>query len=593
MKPVAYLLVVFATAVYLPAAEGDDSPKAVETPETDLLGNALQTITKAEAEALVARGQQAMADSNNNPRLSVDAAIAFSKSLKYYEQAGDTDKICDIEANIFWCKKRMNLDDIKAFLQQKSGDKYAEAALAKADSVVKREVTQEQAAEYFARAEKFATRNPANFEQISVRYFEVAERFVGTEVGIKAQKLSLAAQQSQMKQIKNAELAARSTLFNRPTKIAGGIKQASVPSAEDQKSALSSIRSLYKADFAKKKTNQKKNLMDKLMAQSVSTKDDPVMLYGLLESAMDLAMECNEFYTVIEGCDRMSVAFTGVDAKEMKKKILGKSRNANVLAILKLLDNAEDADANSVVGKYFCYEAGKWDIGLPLLMHGSDVLLKGLADMEQLRPDGVAQQIEMGDKWYDIGKKGRAATKEGPFTRAQYWYQKAEPKITGISKDRIIKRMDEIDSAIPMTNLNYDNLTSKQWDRLRGGTAEISATRDRNDIGLRLTKGKRYRIVPHPTDTWAPSSYYSSQQSSVNYKGRDYTYIANGVTYSSGSSGDFMEGALVMQIENGKWFKPGILEGEGRVFMGPFSGYSWGAGGTGVIRVKIITADDE
>ena len=144
-----------------------------------------------------------------------------------------------------------------------------------------------------------------------------------------------------------------------------------------------------------------------------------------------------------------------------------------------------------------------------------------------------------------------------------------------------------------MTNLNYDNLTSKQWDRLRGGTAEISATRDRNDIGLRLTKGKRYRIVPHPTDTWAPSSYYSSQQSSVNYKGRDYTYIANGVTYSSGSSGDFMEGALVMQIENGKWFKPGILEGEGRVFMGPFSGYSWGAGGTGVIRIKILPADDE
>ena len=593
MKPVAYLLVLLAATAYLPAAEGDAPPKAAETPETDLLGNALQTITKAEAEALVAQGQQAMADSNDNPRRSVDAAIAFSKSLKYYEQVGDTDKICDIEANIFWCKKRMNLDDVKSFLAQKSGDKYVEAALAKAESVVKKEVTQDQAAEYFARAEKFATRNPANFEQISVRYFEVAERFVGTEIGIKAQKLSLAAQQSQMKQIKDAELAARSTLFNRPTKIAGGIKQASVPSTDDQKSALSTIRSLYKVDFAKKKTNQKKNLMDKLMEQSVSTKDDPVMLYGLLEAAMDLAMECNEFYTVIEGCDRMSVAFTGVDAKEMKKKILGKSRNANVLAILKLLDNAEDADANSVVGKYFCYEAGKWDIGVQLLMHGSDVLLKGLADMEQLRPDGVAQQIEMGDKWYDIGKKGRAATKEGPFTRAQYWYQKAEPKITGISKDRIIKRMDEIDSAIPMTNLNYDNLTSKQWDRLRGGTAEISATRDRNDIGLRLTAGKRYRIVPHPTDTWTPSSYYSSQQRSVNYKGRDNTYVSNGITYPLSSSGDFSEGALVMQVENGKWLKPGIIEGEGKVYLGPFSGYSWGAGGTGVIRIKILPADDE
>jgi hypothetical protein len=79
----------------------------------------------------------------------------------------------------------------------------------------------------------------------------------------------------------------------------------------------------------------------------------------------------------------------------------------------------------------------------------------------------------------------------------------------------------------------------------------------------------------------------------VNYKGRDNSYVSNGVTYSLGSSGDFSEGALVMQIENGKWLKPGIIEGEGRVYLGPFSGYSWGAGGTGVIRIKILPADDE
>jgi hypothetical protein len=235
-------------------------------------------------------------------------------------------------------------------------------------------------------------------------------------------------------------------------------------------------------------------------------------------------------------------------------------------------------------------------MGLPLLMHGSDADLKALAEMEQLKPEGVAQQIEIGDKWYDIGKKGRKGqpTLEGPMSRALYWYQLAEPKITGISKDRIAKRMDEIDSLLPMSNLNYENLTVKQWDRLKGGMAVISAAKDRNDVGLRLTPGKKYRIVPHPTDTWQPTSYYSNGNSkSVTWKGASQTYTVNGRTYTYATTGDFMEGAMVMQIENGKWMKPGLVEGDGRLWLGPFSDYSWGAGGKGEIRVKILPADDE
>jgi hypothetical protein len=480
---------------------------------------------------------------------------------------------------------------------QKSGDKTVVAALAKADQVATKEVTADKAEEYFARAEKFANKNPENFEQISVRYFEVAERFVGTEVGIKAQKLSLAAQQSQMKAIKAAQEAQRETLFSKPTKLNGAIKQSSLPSTDTQKTAQASIRSLYKADFAKKKPNQKQNLLDKLMDQARTTKDDPVMLHALLTTATDLAMECQDFYAVINACDLMAVNFTDVDAKAQKKAAFGKSKNPTVLAIIKLLDNPEDGESNTTVGKYFSYEAQKWDLGIPLLMHGSDAEMKALGEMEMLKPEGVAQQIELGDKWYDIGKKGRKgqATQTGPMSRALYWYQLAEPKITGISKDRIAKRLDEIDSLLPMTNLNYDNLTAKQWDRLKGGIAVISAAKDRNDIGLRLSAGKKYRIVPHPTDSWQPTTYYSSGNSrSVNWKGDATSAAANNArSFVYYTSGDFKEGALVMQIENGKWMKPGLVEGEGRLWLGPFSDYAWGAGGKGEIRVKVLPADDE
>jgi hypothetical protein len=596
MKKAAFIPYLLATAIFLPAAEGDaPQPKNTEkAPETDLLGNpvaknganTVNAAAKAEADAYIAQGKQAMAESNNNPRLSVDAAIAFSKALKYYETSGDIDTISDLEANIFWCKKRMNLDDIKSFLAQKSGDKAVMAAMAKVEAVENKQVSVEQAGEYFARAEKFAQKNPDKLDQIAVRYFEVAKRFVGSEIGIKAQGLSLEAQQAHMKQIEDKQLAARQTLFNKPTKITADIKQAPLPSAADQKSAVSQIRSLYKADFAKKKPNQKYNLMNKLMEQVKATKDDPIMLFGLLESSIDLAMEVNDFYTVIEAYDRMAVAFQGVDAKEKKKAIFSKSRNPTVVALVKLLDNPEDAEANSTAGKYFCFEAGNWEIGLPLLLHGADPVLKKLADMEQLNPEGTAQQIELADGWYEVGKKARGPAKEGPYSRAQMWYQKAVEKITGISKDRIVKRMDEIDSALPMTNLNYDKLTVKQWERLKGPMAEISATKDRNDIGLRLTAGKRYRIVPHPTDTWTPTTGYATNRT-VNYTGKP---AGNVMIYQYG---DFAEGAMVVQIENGKWMKPGIIEGDGRVFIGPYSSYGWGSGGTGVIRCKILPADEE
>ena len=596
MRPVPLLLALLAVGNLAIAA--DVTPPAGEPtpPGTDLLGNPDHSISKAEAAALVEQGKQAMLESNDNPRRSVDAAVAFSQALKYYETTGDTDKICDLEANIFWCKKRMNLDDVKSFVAQKSGDKSVVAALAKADQVATKEVSKDKAEEYFVRAEKFATANPDKFDQISVRYFEVAERFVGTETGIKAQKLSLSAQQNQMKQIKAAQEAQRETLFSKPTTITGKIQQSAVPSPETQKSSLSTIRSLYKADFAKKKPNQKVNLLNKLVEQARTTKDDPTMLHGLLVSVIDLGMDCQEFYSVIYACDLMAASFTDVDAKTQKKAVFGKTKNTTAMAIVKLLDDPQDADANTIAAKYFCYDAQKWEIGIPLLMHGSDAELKALGEMEMLKPEGVAQQVELGDKWYDIGKKGRKGTPslEGPMSRAMYWYQLAEKKITGISKDRIAKRLDEIDSYLPMTNLNYDNLTAKQWDRLKGGVVVVSAAKDRNDTGLRLTAGKKYRVVPNPTDTWQPTTYYSSTNNkSVTWKGMSRTYTIGNSTVSYGTPGDFQEGSMIMQIENGKMIKPGLVEGEGRLFLGPYSADSWGAGGKGEIRCKILPADDE
>jgi hypothetical protein len=590
-------LLFFSASV---AQAADAKPPAAETtpPEGDLLGNP-PSISKQQADMFIQEGKRAMVESNDNPRRSVDAAVSFSKALKYYETTDQTDTICDLEANIFWCKKRMNIDDVKAFVAQKSGDKTVAAALAKVNEVATKEVSVDKADEYFARAEKFAVANPDNFAQISVRYFEVAKRFVGTPTGIKAHELSMSAHEKEVAATKAEQEAQRATLFSKPTDVNNKVKQTPVPSNEVQKSSIATIRSLYKADFAKKKPNQKNNLMIKIHGQAVATKDDPTMQYSLLTLAIDLGMECQNYVSVLESCDLMAKNFSGVDAKAYKKTVFAKTKNSTTAAIIKLLDDPQNGEANTSVGKYFSYDEQRWDLGIPLFMHGADAELKSMADMEMLKPEGVAQQVELGDHWYDIGKKGSKSTKEGPWSRALYWYQLAGPKITGISKERIAKRLDEIDAILPMTNLNYDNLTTKQWDRLKGNVVTAFVGKDRKDIGLTLTAGAKYRIVPHPTDLWQWNSYYSSFSSSggngqkeVNYKGLVQTYTSGGIVYSY-NEGGINDGALVMQIESGPWMKPGLIEGDGRVYLGPYSRYSYGLGGKGEIRCKILTVTDE
>ncbi len=574
------------------AAKAAAAPPAAPTPSAPVAAAPaaapVPAISQKEAEQLVRVGKVAMQESNDHPSRSVDAAVAFSKAIAYYEAAGEVDKVCDLEANIFWCKKRMNVDDVKAFMAAKAGDHSVEQALAKADAVATKEIPKSEAKNYLERADRFASEHPDDLEQISVRYFEVAERFVGTDIALNAQKLSLAAQQKQLRQFQAEKDAQRQTLFTKPADgAAPGVQLAALPGADAQKTAVASVRKIYKDDYAKAKPNQRRRLIAKLLDQVPGSKDDPATQYALLNEAIELSVGVADWYSVFIACDEMAKYFKGVDAKAKKKEVYGKVRPAPaVQAILKLLDNPEDADANAVVGKYFCFEGGKWSLGLPLLAHGNDATYKAAAEMELLRPASTAQQIELADKWYELGKKARPGARESLLARAFTWYKQAEPTISGITKQRVVQRIDEIDGLLPMTNVDYDNLTPKQWDHLKGATVEVLAGKDRNDIGISISRGQRVRVVPHPTDTWV-SDYFSTPLT-ITWKGA----TNSGLLISSYGFGDFPIGAMVMQIEQGKVAKPGILEGEGRIFLGPYAA-GWGSGGSGKIRCKILPVTDD
>ena len=267
--------------------------------------------------------------------------------------------------------------------------------------------------------------------------------------------------------------------------------------------AVAALKKLYKDNYARTRPAQKRRLAVKLLEQVPATKDDPVTEYALLSESIELAVAAADWYTALTACDAMAQFFSGIDAKAKKKEVFTKARgNPTAQAILRLIDNPHDAEANALAGRYFCFEAGNWDIGLPLLAQGGDADFRAAAEMELLKPAGAAEQVELGDKWYALGKKAKQPAQQGMLARAVWWYSQAEPGLAGVTKERIAQRSDEIYFQVPEAGVDYAHITVKQWDRLLAKPIDIKADNQSNDIGLALTKGAKVVIVPHPTDTW-------------------------------------------------------------------------------------------
>ncbi len=548
------------------------------------------TMSKKEAEQLVTGGKIALQEADSDPSRALAAAIAFSRALPYYQAGGDLDLIGDIEADIFWCKKRMTGESVKVLIAQKFGDDAFKAALERVDALATKEVAPSEARAYYDRADKFAAAHPDDFEQIARRYFEIAERFAGSELSARAQKASLLAQQREQKRVQTDSEVKRQTIFTKGAGVAPGKQSAAIPGADAMKAAVVAVRKLYKDDYAKSKPNQKRRLAAKLLEQVPLSKDDPTTQYAMLSEAIELAFAGGDWYAVCNACDLMAQEFAGVEAKAKKKEALAKARSTPVVAaLLKLIDVPEDPEANAVAGKYFGLESGRWELALPLLAHGSDAEFKAAAEGELVKPAAAAQQLELADKWYALGKKAKPGARESLLARAFSWYQLAAAASTGITKQRIAARVEEIDGLLPMTNLDYGNLTPKQWDRLKGALVEVSAGKDRNDSGIAIARNQRVRVVPHPTETW--TSDYFGNPVTVNWKGYENMRVSSfGLTGLVAS--DFPIGAVVMQVEQGKLQRPGIIEGVGRIFLGPYAA-GWGAGGTGVIHCKLIPVTDD
>ncbi len=110
--------------------------------------------------------------------------------------------------------------------------------------------------------------------------------------------------------------------------------------------------------------------------------------------------------------------------------------------------NPDDPEANLAVGKYTCFVENDWDTGLRSLVKGGNAELKSLAEIEMKKTLSAAEQLKLADDWWKLEQP--AAKK-----RAAYWYKKSLPGLSGLSKDRVEKRVAEFSEFDPCAQFNF------------------------------------------------------------------------------------------------------------------------------------------
>lgn len=483
------------------------------------------------AEQLKTQGEAALVAANTEPAKCVDAALLLTKARGIYQEAEDWEQVQELNAYIYWAKKRMTNDHLDAYLAGLHAVKVTPAGgggggaviaakpvierdevadlMATAQDLVEAPIEQDQAVDYLTRAEAFAADNPDDPFKVHLRFLEVAERFesADTAVAVKAMRGASDALERYARTLKEA--AGRKippTVFQAP---AEQLKPGTLPlpQATDVSRAQRALEKQYAERFRVEEPDAERKLARWLFAKAKESTDDPVTAYALADLAAEAAVdkEARALMFCLEVADWIQASYQQVDPVALKTEWLRRSRGyPPALAIATLLEAPDDAEANGLAGKYLCFEVGDWKQGLPLIAEAADEELKRLGEMEHRGPEGPAQQRELAEAWYQMGKRDRTF-RDGMWRRALTWFRAAESGLSGVSKDEVAERITEIvdDLPIDLESMDWRTLSEKQWDKLPGNVVICHAKYKNSDSGIAIGNGQKAYVVPHPTDEWA------------------------------------------------------------------------------------------
>ena len=518
------------------------------------------TLHAEDADEAREKGIAALKDSQTNPHAIVEAARFFVKAAALYGDAGNEEKNVEMNSFLYWCKKKMTLEDIEQFT--KGGEAAVTSKLA---AVEKAAPKADEAQKWFDRAEQFAKKNPDEHLLIAIRFYEVADRFKGSDAGLAALDRSLKEQLSDKNS--TVKTVPQPTTIKPTETVANDIAKRPVPLADDLKTAEKLIKDLLKADYAKTDAPSRLALIAKLLQQAEENKNDAASYYVLLHEARDqavLAGDCAkaaEAQHQLRDSFKMDFAAILIDLRKLEpsaktaepaaalatlfslsaddalavenydqavrfnshaddllpfvKDAALKSRlkaeiprvqaikreSVAALAAQKTLaTKPDDAEANLTAGK-FALLLGDFEKSMAMLAKSKDAALSGLAKRELAPPQLAAEQALLADGWFDRAEKDATVIlKTRMQERAALWYTSALPGLVGLAKLKVEGRM----KALPQAGANTAVAQGSKSAEAPKSHAENFA--GKKDVSLDLGGGIKLDLVLIPAGTFEMGS---------------------------------------------------------------------------------------
>ena len=514
-----------------------------------------------DADEVREKGIAALKDSQTNPHAIVEAARHFVKAAALYGDAGNEEKNVEMNSFLYWCKKKMTLEDIEQFT--KGGEAAVTGKLAALDKLVPKA---DDAQKWFDRADQFAKKNPNEHLLIAIRFFEVADRFKGSDASFQAQDRSLKEQLSDKNS--TVKTVPQPTTLKPTETVANDIAKRPVPLADDLKASEKLIKDLLKADYAKTDAPSRLALIAKLLQQADENKNDAALEYVCLHEARDLAVLAgdvtkaaevqlhmrdafkSDFAAILLDLKRLESsaktaepatalaalfafeaerAFAEADydqavrfnsrvedllplSKDAALKVRLKTEIPRVQAIKResvgalaaqktLATKPDDAEANLTAGK-FALLLGDVEKSMALLAKSKDAVLSGLANRELAQPKEAAEQAQLADGWFDRAEKEGSTYLKGRMQdRAALWYATALPGLAGVAKLKVEARMKTLPQAGGSAATGQVSKSNDSVPQNNTGKFDV-----KKELVLDLGGGIKMELIPIPAGTFAMGS---------------------------------------------------------------------------------------
>jgi len=120
----------------------------------------------------------------------------------------------------------------------------------------------------------------------------------------------------------------------------------------------------------------------------------------------------------------------------------GRSRFRAFQNALELLaEDPDNAEANLTVGRWYCFQKGQWEKGLPYLSRGSDAALAKVAQQELAGAATPAELVGLADQWSKLAHSASGRDRQTMLGRAIRCYEQALPLLQGLEQVRVEKEL--------------------------------------------------------------------------------------------------------------------------------------------------------